>query len=159
MVREFEDLPGDNLLLVFDPTLLSDDGPESFSRERLDDFEAAVSLAATVASEWRGDRGGRLIAVVAGEDPDVLDGPSGPAHARRVLERLAVVEPLASPSASALAALLDRVGGAAVGRRGGGRVGPRPARGRAAQGAATAGRLSGRGGARIELDFYEPPGV
>ena len=41
------------------------------------------------------------MAVVAGEDPEVLDGPSGPAHARRVLERLAVVEPLASPSASA----------------------------------------------------------
>ncbi len=100
MVREFEDLPGDNLLLVFDPTLLSDDGLESFSRERLDDFEAAVSLAGTVAAEWRGDRGGRLIAVVAGENPEVLDGPAGPVHARRVLERLAVVEPTASASAA-----------------------------------------------------------
>ena len=107
MVREFEDLPSDNLLLVFDPSLHAGAGPEPFSRERLDEFEAAVSLAATIALEWRGDRGGRLIAVVAGPDSTVLDGTAGPAHARRVLERLAVVEPQASYSAPV--ALLERL--------------------------------------------------
>ncbi len=107
MVREFEDLPGENLLLVFDPVLEGDGGRERFSRERLDDFEAAVSLAATIAMEWRGDRGGRLVAAVAGADSAVLDGPCGPAHARRVLERLAVVEPLGSAAADA--ALLGRL--------------------------------------------------
>ena len=30
MVQEFEDLPGDNLLLVFDPALPADDGPGCF---------------------------------------------------------------------------------------------------------------------------------
>jgi uncharacterized protein (DUF58 family) len=109
MVREFEDLPGENLLLVFDCALYSGDGLEPFSRERLDDFEAAVSLAATIAVEWRGDRGGRLIAAVTGQDPVVLDGPAGPAHGRRVLERLAVVEPLAAPSAPANAGLLAQL--------------------------------------------------
>ena len=108
MVREFEDLPGENLLLIFDPTLEAEGGAGPFSRERLDDFEAAISLAATIAMEWRGDRGGRLIAAVAGADSALLDGPCGPAQARRVLERLAVVEPLASAPVDA--SLLERLG-------------------------------------------------
>jgi uncharacterized protein (DUF58 family) len=99
MVREFEDIPGENLLLVFDPAVCADDGPDA--------FEAAVSLAATIAAEWRGDRSGRLIAVVADEDPVLLDGPAGSAHVRRVLERLAVVEPAWSDATSA--ALLERL--------------------------------------------------
>jgi uncharacterized protein (DUF58 family) len=99
MVREFEDLPGENLLLVFDPAVDAGDDQDA--------FEAAVSLAATITAEWRGDRGGRLIAVVAGEDPAILDGPSGSAHVRRVLEQLAVVEPLSSDATSAV--LLERL--------------------------------------------------
>jgi uncharacterized protein (DUF58 family) len=98
MVREFEDIPSENLLLVFDPTI-------SVGGE--DAFEAAVSLAATIAAEWRGERGGRLIAVTAGHDPVILDGPSSSAHIRRVLERLAVVEPLTSDATSAV--LLERL--------------------------------------------------
>ena len=103
MVREFEDLPGQNLLLIFDPTL---EGGAS-----LDDFEAVVSLAATIAMEWRGDRGGRLTAMAAGPDAAVLDGSCGPVHSRRVLERLAVVEP--TLSAPPDAALLERLAAAA----------------------------------------------
>jgi uncharacterized protein (DUF58 family) len=105
MVREFEDLPGDNLLLVFDPLLEAAEGP-ALSRGRLDDFEAAVSLAATAAVEWRGDR---LIVAVADEDPEMMDGASGATHTRRVLERLAVVEPLATTTARAQGALLERL--------------------------------------------------
>lgn len=155
MVQEFEDLPGDNLLLVFDPVLPADDGPGLFSRQRLDDFEAAVSLAATIAVEWRGDRGGRLMAVVAGEDPEVLDGPSGPAHARRVLERLAVIEPLASSFASA--ARLARLAGlpsAAVVVVGVGRGSLADVLRKALQ--RPVAFLDAT--ALDELDFYEPPG-
>ncbi len=90
MVREFEDRPSENLLLVFDPAV---------SAESKDKFEAAVSLAATIAAEWRDDRGGRLVVMVGGENPAVLDAPSGPAHTRRVLEQLAVVAPSASSAA------------------------------------------------------------
>jgi uncharacterized protein (DUF58 family) len=93
MVREFENLPSENLLLVFDPMMGAAD--------RQEDFEAAVSLAATIIAEWRSDWGGRLIAVVAGDDPVLLDGPAGSAHVQRVLERLAVVEPLSSNGTSA----------------------------------------------------------
>ncbi len=72
------------------------------------DFEAAVSLAATIAMEWRGDHGGRLIAALAGTVPVLLDGPCGPVHARRVLEQLAVVEPLPA-SGAADAVLLEEI--------------------------------------------------
>ncbi len=97
MVREFEDFPGEDLLLIFDPGL--DD-----SHGAADAFEAAVSLAATIVTEWRGDRGGRLIAAVAGPGVEVLDGPYGPQHAERVLERLAVVEPRPATAGPAAAA-------------------------------------------------------
>ncbi len=90
-------------MLIFDPTL---EGGAS-----LDDFEAVVSLAATIAMEWRGDRGGRLTAMAAGPDAAVLDGSCGPVHSRRVLERLAVVEP--TLSAPPDAALLERLAAAA----------------------------------------------
>jgi uncharacterized protein (DUF58 family) len=99
MVREFEDLPGENLLLIFDPLL-----PGANSQR---DFEAAVSLAATIAAEWRSDHGGRLIVVVANDDPVMLDGAAGSVHVRRVLEGLAVVEPLSSHGN--FAAVLDRL--------------------------------------------------
>ncbi len=99
MVREFENLPSENLLLVFDPAMCADYDQ--------DDFEAAVSLAATIVSDWRSDWGGRLLAVVAGEDPVLLDGPPGSVQVRRVLEQLALVESLPSPGGSA--ALLDRL--------------------------------------------------
>ena len=49
-------------MLVFDPVLPVGEGPDPFSMEQWNHFEAAVSLAATIAVEWRSDRGGRLIA-------------------------------------------------------------------------------------------------
>ncbi len=107
MVREFEDFPGEDLLLVFDPTV---DEPKVAA----DAFEAAVSLAATIVSEWRGDRGGRLIAVAAGPGAEVLDGPCGPRHAVRVLERLAVVEPRPAAAADWLPQLTAFPNAAAV---------------------------------------------
>jgi uncharacterized protein (DUF58 family) len=84
MVREFEDSPTDNLLLVLDPS-----SPPS-SVFDLPSFEAAVSLAATICREWCRSTGDRLVVALAGPDPVVLGGSAGPVHARRVLEALAV---------------------------------------------------------------------
>jgi uncharacterized protein (DUF58 family) len=145
MVREFEDVPSENLLLVFDPVTPAN-GQEA--------FEAAVSLAATIAAEWRSDHGGRLIAVVADDDPILLDGPAGSAHARRVLERLAVVEPLSSHGNTA--ALLDRLAAApsaAIVVVGSGRSELASVVGNALRR-----RVTYMDAATLaELDFYEPP--
>jgi uncharacterized protein (DUF58 family) len=105
MVREFEDLPGDHLVLVFDPTPpagapAAADGDAPDAR-----FEAAVSLAATVCWEWCRRRGDRLVAALAGPEPVVLDGLTGPAHARRVLEALAVQQPAPADAPALLARL------------------------------------------------------
>ncbi|MGL4555578.1 MAG: DUF58 domain-containing protein [Gemmataceae bacterium] len=80
MVKEFEDVPGEDLVLVFDPV-----GPDGEA------FERAVTLAATIAHEWCQRRGDRLLLAVAGRTPEIVDGVTGPAHARRVLEALALV--------------------------------------------------------------------
>jgi uncharacterized protein (DUF58 family) len=90
MVREFEDLPGENILMVLDPSVRA---------PNTDDFEAAVSLAATIIADWCGD-GGRLTVVVGLGKPVVLDGQSASPRRRLLLEQLALVEPL--PSAAAL---------------------------------------------------------
>jgi uncharacterized protein (DUF58 family) len=93
MVREFEDVPSDDLILVLDPAV-TDPGRPSPA------LEAVVSLAATVCWERCRQKGDRLILVVVGARPVVLDGLTGPEHARRLLEALAVVE--AEPPGTAL---------------------------------------------------------
>jgi uncharacterized protein (DUF58 family) len=91
MVREFEDVPSENLLLVVDPSLPSPRRPEEKKRaERA--FEEVVSLAATICWEWCRQAGDRLTLAVASRDPVLLDGPTSPLQARRVLEALAVLE-------------------------------------------------------------------
>jgi len=90
MVREFEDEPSDNLLLVFDPALPAEWGGDGATLG--EQFEEAVSLAATICWEWCRRRGDRLGLATGGPQPLVLEGLTGPAHARRVLECLAVVE-------------------------------------------------------------------
>jgi uncharacterized protein (DUF58 family) len=87
MVREYEDAPGDELLLVFDPTRPEPKGAA------LVDFEAAVSLAASVAREWCRRAGDRLVLAIPGTGAVVLDGAAGPGHLQRVLEALALVCP------------------------------------------------------------------
>jgi uncharacterized protein (DUF58 family) len=96
MVREFEDEQSDNLLLVLDPTLpaASDHGGVP-QREQ---FEEVVSLTATICWEWCRRRGDRLILATGGAEPVVLDGLTGPVHARRVLECLAAVECQTGPA-------------------------------------------------------------
>jgi uncharacterized protein (DUF58 family) len=95
MVREFEDSPTDNLLLVLDPALPGRRGQngEPPSASDLRSFEAAVSLTATICWEWCRYKGDRLVVALAGPAPVVFGGPAGPVHARRVLEALAVQQP------------------------------------------------------------------
>jgi uncharacterized protein (DUF58 family) len=89
MVREYEDVPSDNLLLVLDPSLPQADRAGGARPE--DRFEEVVSLAASVCWEWCRHKGDRLVVAVADGGDEVLDGVAGPAHGRRVLRRLAVV--------------------------------------------------------------------
>jgi uncharacterized protein (DUF58 family) len=92
MVREFEDEPSDNLILVFDPALVQDS-------TAVDRFEEAVSLAATICWAWCRQKGERLILAIASPEALILDDVPGPSHARQVLQALALVE--ASPAADA----------------------------------------------------------
>ncbi len=102
MVREFEDEPSDNLLLVFDPTL-----PAELDCGTLrEQFEEAVSLVATICWEWCRRRGDRLVLATPEPEPTVLEGLTGPLHARRVLECLAVLPARTVPVGSDLVARL-----------------------------------------------------
>jgi len=82
MVREFEDVPGDDLVLVLDPSGAAGEA-----------FELAVTLAASLANEWCQRLGDRLVFAVAVAAPEVIDGLTGPAHARLVLGALALASP------------------------------------------------------------------
>src|SRR5262249_17806503 len=86
MVREYEDAPGQNLLLVFEPN------PHGR-------FEDAVTLAATIVHTWCRRRGEQLLLAVATSKAVLLQGQTGPDQERRSLEALAVVEaPGANPT-------------------------------------------------------------
>jgi uncharacterized protein (DUF58 family) len=101
MVREFEDAPTDDLVLVVDPAAPA--GPAGSP-----DLEAVVSLAATVCWEWCRQRGDRLVLAVAGLSPVILDGLSGPEHGLRLLECLALLRqepPGAAPARGFVSAL------------------------------------------------------
>ncbi len=96
MVREFEDVPNDNLLLVVDPALPShSDDCDVPLREQ---FEEVVGLAATICWEWCRQRGDRLTLAVATTEGTIVDGSTGPAQARRTLECLAVLECCPGPA-------------------------------------------------------------
>jgi uncharacterized protein (DUF58 family) len=88
MVREFEDVPTDDLILVVDPARAA----RTPAGAPCPDVEALVSLAATLCWEWCRQRGDRLVLIVAGPEPAVLDGVTGPEHARRLLDCLALLE-------------------------------------------------------------------
>jgi uncharacterized protein (DUF58 family) len=99
MVREFEDLPSENLLLVFDPTLILEEerlSPEERVADRRwlrEQYEQAVCLTATVAWDWCRRRGNRLVFAFTGKDTVVLDGPTSLPHGHAVLEFLARCRP------------------------------------------------------------------
>lgn len=89
MVREFEELPSDHLILVLDPWFADNQEPSDRSGPLL---ERAVSLAATICWEWCRQKGDRLVLAVAGADaPVIVQGTTGLELAHRALEALAVV--------------------------------------------------------------------
>jgi uncharacterized protein (DUF58 family) len=96
MVREFEDVPGDDLVLVLDVP------------EEAEALEAVVSLAATIVCEWNQRRGDRMVLAVNGQRAELLDGITGPEHAHALLECLALLGPCVCP-ASALDLLTEGV--------------------------------------------------
>jgi uncharacterized protein (DUF58 family) len=120
MVREFEDEPANDFVLVVDPWLpaadanawrvtqggAAEDGPPPRSMARL---EAALSLAATICWEWCRHKGDRFVLALAGPVPLVVDGLTSREHALLMLECLAVhpgsPEPAADRLAERLAAL------------------------------------------------------
>jgi uncharacterized protein (DUF58 family) len=146
MVREFEDAPGDSLLLVLDPVLPAT--PDAEAR-----FEDAVSLAATLAREWCRGGAERLVLAVAGTTPLLVDGIGGPAFVQRVLENLTDAVPNGDAVAllSRIAALPNPPAAAVVVAVG------------ASVLSAALGRLLRRPVATFDvtdttsLDFYEPP--
>jgi uncharacterized protein (DUF58 family) len=96
MVREFEDRPNEDLVLVVDlarPALPSgtDRTDEPYqSGQRL--VEEAVSLAATICLEWCRQQGDRIVLAVAGSEPVVVQGFTSESEAIRMLEALALQE-------------------------------------------------------------------
>jgi uncharacterized protein (DUF58 family) len=147
MVREFEDAPGDSLLLVLDPFLPGMPDAE-------DRFEDAVSFAATLAREWCRGGAERLVLAVAASEPLLLDGIAGPAFVQRALEHLAEAVPQGNSRAllGRLAALANPPAGTIVVAVGAGSM------------AGPLGRLLRRPVTIIDitdqasLDFYDPPG-
>jgi uncharacterized protein (DUF58 family) len=83
MVREFEDAPGEHLILVVDPWLPTN----QFRHAPLED---AFSFAATVCWEWCRQQGNRIVLGVAGEQSSVHEGASARTSALKMLECLAI---------------------------------------------------------------------
>jgi uncharacterized protein (DUF58 family) len=100
MVREFEDEPSDNLLVIVDPTLPAEAEHGDVSMH--DQFEEMVSLVASICWEWCRRRDDRLVLATATAEPVMLDGLTGPAHARQILECLALLEGGARPAHAAV---------------------------------------------------------
>jgi uncharacterized protein (DUF58 family) len=147
MVREFEDAPGDTLLLVLDPVLPA--GSDAEAR-----FEDAVSFAATLAREWcRGGAERLVLAIASPRGAVLLDGIAGPAFVQRALELLAEATPTndASTLLGRVAALPNPPAGAVVVAVGAGSL------------AGSLGRQLRRHVALIDvtdsavLDYYDPP--
>jgi uncharacterized protein (DUF58 family) len=79
MIREFEDMPNDHLVLIVDPGL--SEGPM---------LERLLSLAATICWEWCRQKGERLALAIASADAWVHVGNTGHECACAMLEQLAL---------------------------------------------------------------------
>jgi uncharacterized protein (DUF58 family) len=102
MIREFEEMPTDNLILILDPRLDMDMGRACAGRL----LEMAISLTASICWEWCRQTGDRLVLGIAGPEPVVLSGTTGRDCALRMLRQLAV-----QPGTTVIngEALLDRL--------------------------------------------------
>lgn len=108
MVREFEDTPGDNLVLVVDPW---QDGssPQPQAAAANEAAERAISAAAAICQEWCRQPGDRLVVAAAGAAPFIMAGLTGPALEKSILDALACLEkPAPGDHLGELATLLLR---------------------------------------------------
>ncbi len=101
MVREFEDLPNDNLILIIDPWTPAPALPGTDA-----DLEKMLSLAATIVWEWCRQKGDDFALAIAGPVPVWLRGVTGERFALEALQSLARVQ---GSSADFWPALLGRV--------------------------------------------------
>jgi uncharacterized protein (DUF58 family) len=116
MVREFDDMPTDNLILVVDPWVPSetgsavstDGGPDAGERSKAGEIvlEDAFSLAATICWDWCRKQGDRLVLAAAGRTPVLVAGETSRDFAFLLLEYFAVQRGYPMPDE---AGLLDRL--------------------------------------------------
>src|SRR5207244_2817651 len=95
LVREFEEMPSDNLVLIVEPWLPPNAlSPGNSPQERPDDakqlLEIALSLAGTICWEWCRQKGDQLVLAVAGAEPGVIAGLTNQDLALNMLECLGV---------------------------------------------------------------------
>src|SRR5688572_409209 len=102
MVREFEDLPNDNLIVIVDPWTPVPAAPGADAN-----FERLLSLAATITWEWCRQKGDDFALALAGESPVVLPGVTGRELALAALKELARLTGGPAASWSSLYALLE----------------------------------------------------
>lgn len=98
LVREFEDYPNDDLVVVVDPVQ-----PAGATD---DAFERLLSVTATVCAEWCRQKGDRLTLAIASEPPLVVRGPTSAGLLARIMQALAAAAPLTRATPEPLAALL-----------------------------------------------------
>ena len=82
MVREFEDVPNDDLVLILEPSISDGAGATT--------LETAIRVAATICWEWCRQKGDRFTLAIAGAKSTILTGTTGLPHAMQMLEALAV---------------------------------------------------------------------
>jgi uncharacterized protein (DUF58 family) len=102
MVREFEETPTDNLVLILDPFC-------SPANPHCPLLEEAISLAATICWEWCRQTGDRFVLALAGEDPVVIEGFTGRELAARMLECLALETGTSKPDPAKLVERLQPI--------------------------------------------------
>jgi uncharacterized protein (DUF58 family) len=103
IVREFEDTPSENLLVILD-AYAPNKQKESASADN--PLERAISLAATICWEWCKQPVNYLTLALAGSHPDVIAGMSSRKLGTEILERLAILNGDPAPE---VAPLLDRL--------------------------------------------------
>ncbi len=123
MVREFEEEPTDNLVLVLEPWVPPAAAADWRSRKASPGAEAqpvqprggalhlesAISLAATICWEWCRQQGDRFVLAVAGAAPVVVDGITGREHLLLMLECLAIQPGSTEPNGGKLLERLNSV--------------------------------------------------
>jgi uncharacterized protein (DUF58 family) len=102
MIREFEEMPTDNLVLILDPRL----PPETTQGRAGSLLEKTISLTASICWEWCRQTGDRFVLVIADAEPVILSGVTSREFALRMLRQLAI-QP--GRSATNREALLDRL--------------------------------------------------